>query len=77
MPDIRSDGIMPVMARTPNKPTNEPKADRHKPSRQARIPIKLAELLQEVAEEERSEFSEQVIIAVREYLRGKNKLRPT
>ena len=58
-----------------NPPADTPKADRHKPSRMFRVPTKMALLLDRLAEKELdSSASEQLKIAVREYLGRKGML---
>jgi hypothetical protein len=59
---------MPFMARP--KTTN----DRHKPSRMVRIPEPMAVALEELAREEFNSLTEQVKIAVREYLTRHDRL---
>lgn len=61
------------------KPRNDPQrattGDRHKPSKMFRVPTALADLLEELAEEEvGTSSSEQLKTAVREYLIRKGKL---
>lgn len=57
------------------------KPDKHKPSRMVRIPEALAKALEEVAEQHFNKLTDQVKIAVREYLEKHDKLpkpsRPT
>ena len=49
--------------------------DRHKPSKMFRVPTRMAELLEELAEEELgSSAAEQLKNAIREYLQRKGKL---
>lgn len=51
--------------------------DRHKPSRMFRVPTAMANLLDELGEEELgSSATEQLKIALREYLQRKGKLKP-
>jgi hypothetical protein len=50
------------------------KNDRHKPGKLVRIHQKLVDLLDELAEEELNTVTEQVKIAVREYLQRRGKL---
>jgi hypothetical protein len=42
--------------------------DRHKPARMVRIPAIWAEALEEIAEEQQNNLTDQVKVAVREYL---------
>jgi len=49
--------------------------DRHKPSKMFRVPVAMAKLLKELGEEEiGSSATEQLKIAIREYLQKKGKL---
>lgn len=55
------------------KPTND--GDKHKPSRMFRVPLRMAELLDEIAEEELgTTAAEHHRTAIREYLQKKGKL---
>ena len=56
--------------------TNKKNADKHKPSRMVRIPEAMAAALEEMAEEQFNSLTEQVKVAVREYLE-RNKRLPT
>ena len=58
---------MPHMATKPN-------SDRHKPSRQVRIPVAIANALQEIANEEFNSLPDQVLAACREYLMKRDRL---
>jgi hypothetical protein len=62
----------------PNKKRKQghgPRPDRHKPSRMFRLPSRMADLLDELGEEEiGSSATEQLKNAVREYLVRKGKL---
>lgn len=60
---------MIVMAATPKRDR-----DRHKPSRMVRIPEPMAVALEGVADEQFNSLTEQVKIAVREYLERINRL---
>lgn len=48
--------------------------DRHKPSRMVRIPEPMARALEQIADEQFNSLTEQVKVAVREYLERANRL---
>lgn len=78
MPNYHATATLERMANN-KKPQkgNAPKGDRHKPSKMFRVPVRMAELLEELGEEELdSSASEQLKIAIREYLQRKGKLVP-
>jgi hypothetical protein len=54
--------------------TDSSKSDTHKPSRMVRIPEAMATALEEIAEEQFNNLTDQVKIAVREYLERNNRL---
>jgi hypothetical protein len=57
------------------KPQRDSKGDRHKPSKMFRVPTPMAELLEELGREEiGSSATEQLKIAIREYLQRKGKI---
>jgi hypothetical protein len=63
------------MARSKQPPADDSgKNDRHKPAKLVRIPERLVSLLQELADEEFNNVTEQAKIAVREYLQRRGKL---
>jgi hypothetical protein len=53
---------------------DQPKPDRHKPGKLVRVPLRMYQLLQELADEEFNTPTEQTKVAIREYLQRKGKL---
>lgn len=62
------------MAATITRMATSKKVDKHKPSRMVRIPEAMAVALEGLAEEQFNSLTEQVKIAVREYLEKNNRL---
>ena len=54
--------------------TKKKQADKHKPSRMVRIPEAMACALEQIAEEQFNSLTEQVKIAVREYLERQSRM---
>jgi hypothetical protein len=66
------------MVATVGRMADKKKQDRHKPSRMVRIPEVFAAALEGIAAEEFNKLTDQVKIAIREYLERKGRLpKPT
>ncbi len=57
-----------------NCASEQSKPDRHKPGKLVRVPLRMYELLQELADDEFNTPTEQTKVAIREYLQRKGKL---
>ena len=75
MATIRIPG-MPTMPDMGTRKTNKPKPGKYKPHRVTRVPERLAELLQQCADEDGERFTWEVREAVRMYLRHRGKMPP-
>jgi hypothetical protein len=62
------------MVATIDRMADKKQADRHKPSRMVRIPEPMARALERIADEQFNTLTEQVKIAVREYLQKAGRL---
>lgn len=76
MNPARSEATMILMATKPKAKAKQP--DRHKPNKLVRVPLPIAQALEQMAREQFNRLPDQVLAACREYLERHNRLpKPT